>query len=59
MQFIRRFLRCTEAATAVEYAVVLALILMAMLGTILVLGGQTGTLWGNSKTKLDAAGFGS
>lgn len=59
MQFLRRFLRSTDAATAVEYAVVLALILMAMLGTILILGGQTGTLWGNSKDKLDAAGFGS
>lgn len=59
MQRIFRFLRRTEAATAVEYAVMLAMILLAMLGTILILGGQTGTLWGNSKDKLDAAGFGS
>lgn len=59
MQRLFQFLRRTEAATAVEYAVMLAMILLAMLGTILILGGQTGTLWGNSKDKLDAAGFGS
>lgn len=59
MRCIWQFLRDDDATTSVEYAVMLAMILLAMLGTIMVLGGQTGTLWGNSKTKMDAAGFGS
>lgn len=51
-------LLCSEDGTvAVEYAVMLALILMAMFGTIATIGGQTGGLWGNIQGKLDKAGF--
>jgi pilus assembly protein Flp/PilA len=52
------FIRDDEAATAVEYAVLLALILMAVIGAIATFGSETGGLWGNIDTQLDATQFG-
>jgi pilus assembly protein Flp/PilA len=61
--FMRRFLLqlwCDDtAATAVEYAVLLALILIAVMGAIGAVAQQTGGMWGNVKSELDANGFGS
>lgn len=54
---IVKFLREEQAATAVEYAVMLALILLAIIGTIQALGGASGTMWGSHYTKMKAAGF--
>jgi len=48
-----------DATTSVEYAVMLAMILMACIGTVALFGGQTGSLWGSTDTKLNAAGFGA
>lgn len=59
MAALKRFLFGTDGTTAVEYAVMLAMILLAMLATIAAFGGQTGTMWGNTNTKLNNAGFGS
>lgn len=58
MQFIRNFLRHEEAATAVEYAVILALILMAVIGAISAVGEGTGNMWGGIETKVTDAGLG-
>ncbi|HET6883214.1 MAG TPA: Flp family type IVb pilin [Pirellulales bacterium] len=58
MAFWRRFLRSNEAATAVEYAVMLALILVAVISAISAVGGQAGGFWGGIKTNLDTSGFG-
>jgi len=52
-------LRDDEAATAVEYAVMLALILGAIFASIGVVGAQTGGMWGGIGSDLDAHGFGS
>jgi pilus assembly protein Flp/PilA len=52
-------LRSEEGATSVEYAVVLALILMAVMGAIGSFGSQTGGLWGGIKSDLEGAGFGN
>ncbi|HEV3007223.1 MAG TPA: Flp family type IVb pilin [Pirellulales bacterium] len=54
-----RFLRGSDAATAVEYAVMLALIIVVVIGAIAVLGGNAGLLWGNSNSDLTSAGLGS
>jgi pilus assembly protein Flp/PilA len=54
-----RFLRGSDAATAVEYAVMLALIIVVVIGAIAVLGGNAGVLWGNSNSDLTSAGLGS
>ena len=48
-----------QAATAVEYAVMLALILVVIMGAIGAVSHQTGGMWSNVKGNLDAAGFGS
>ncbi len=36
-----------EAATAVEYAVLLAMILLTIIGTIGMVGGETQGMWGS------------
>ena len=54
-----RFLRGEEAATTVEYAVMLGLILAAVIGAIGSVGSETGGLWGSIDTDLQSAGFGS
>ncbi|HQU42495.1 MAG TPA: Flp family type IVb pilin [Pirellulales bacterium] len=58
MAFWRRFLRDAEAATAVEYAVMLALILIAVMSAIGAVGGQAGGWWGGINSNLTSAGFG-
>jgi len=54
-----RFLCDDEAATAVEYAVMMALILLVILGAVGTVGSQTGGLWGDIQTKVIGAGLGS
>ena len=58
-KILGRFLRKTDAATAVEYAVVLALILMVTFIAIGLLGNQTGQSLQNSNNSLDTVNFGS
>jgi Flp pilus assembly pilin Flp len=57
MRFLVRLLREDEAATAVEYAVMLALILMAMIGTIGAFGQGSGGMWGGINKDLQTVGF--
>ncbi len=59
MQWLKAILCDDEAATAVEYAVMLALILMVAIGAVSALGAQSGGLWGGIDSDLNAAGFGS
>ena len=54
---VTKLLRSQEGTVAVEYAVMLALILMAMFGTIAMLGGEAGGMWGNIFNKLQEVGF--
>jgi len=58
MQWIKAILRDDEAATAVEYAVMLAMILIAVIGAVGLVGNQTGTMWGGIDTDLKSVGFG-
>jgi len=57
MRPLLEILRNEEAATSVEYAVVLAMILMAVFGAIGSFGAQTGGLWGGIEGDLDDVGF--
>jgi len=57
MRWTRRFLRDDEAATAVEYAVMLALVLLAVFGAVGALGSQSGGMWGNIVGDLTEVGF--
>lgn len=58
MSLLRRFLRESDGATAVEYAVLLALILIAVISSIGFVGAQTGGMWGGIQTNLAGAGLG-
>ena len=59
MDAIRKFLRSEEGPTAVEYAVLLAMILVVAVSSIAVFGGASGGMWGGIQTSLSGAGFGS
>ncbi|MCA9187981.1 MAG: Flp family type IVb pilin [Pirellulaceae bacterium] len=54
MNFLRRLIREEDAATAVEYAVLLALILMSIIAAIGTVGVGTGGLWSDINTELEA-----
>jgi pilus assembly protein Flp/PilA len=60
---MRRFLSSLwhqeDAATAVEYAVMLALILIAIISAIGSFGSGTGGMWGDIDSDLQSYGFGS
>ncbi len=56
---ISHFLRNDEAATAVEYAVMLALVLMVVFSAISLLGTKTAQSWQNSNAQLQSVNFGS
>jgi pilus assembly protein Flp/PilA len=59
MRWIRHFVASEDGPTAVEYAVLLALILMAIIGAIGTVGAQTGGMWGNIDSQTQAAGLGA
>ena len=52
------FLVSEDGTTAVEYAVMLALILSAIVGAVGAIGGSTGGLFDNAEAELEAVGFG-
>lgn len=54
---LQSFVRRESGATAVEYAVMLALIILVMIGTIGQFGSETHGLWSGSIDRLEAAGF--
>ncbi|MEX0725731.1 MAG: Flp family type IVb pilin [Planctomycetaceae bacterium] len=58
MSFWRKLLIDESGPTAVEYAVMLALILMSVITAVSAVGSGSGGMWGNVDTQLNAAGFG-
>jgi Flp pilus assembly pilin Flp len=50
-------LRGEEAATTIEYSVILALILMAVIGAIGTVGNLSGGMWGGVEDDLREVGF--
>jgi len=59
MKWVVSLLRQEEAATAVEYAVMLALILAAIIASIASVGQGTGGMWSSTYNSLNSVGFGS
>jgi pilus assembly protein Flp/PilA len=59
MRWIRHFVASEEGPTSVEYAVLLALILMAIMSAIGAVGAQTGGMWGNIDSDMAQAGLGA
>ncbi|MBI3862563.1 MAG: Flp family type IVb pilin [Planctomycetia bacterium] len=59
MQHLLRFLLDDRATTAVEYAVMLALILIVLIGSVVTVGQGTGGMWSGTNSSLQSVGFGS
>jgi pilus assembly protein Flp/PilA len=57
MRYILQIIREEEAATAVEYSVMLALILLAVISAVGSVGAQTGGMWSGIVDSLRSAGF--
>jgi len=57
MRFLYKLFCDEEAATSVEYAVILALILMAIISAIGSVGTRTGGMWSGIVAKVTAVGF--
>lgn len=59
MRWVRHFLASEDGPTSVEYAVLLALILAAVLGAIGAVGMEAGGMWGTIDSDFEAAGMGA
>lgn len=57
--WFQRFIADEEASTAVEYAVMLALVLMSVIAAVGAVGANSGGMWGNVNTQLQTKAFGS
>jgi len=55
MRRLRNFLQGEEAATAVEYAVMLAMILLAAVGAVASVGTQAANMWSDNEQGLQSA----
>jgi Flp pilus assembly pilin Flp len=58
MNIMRRFFWDDDGATAVEYAIMLSLILMVAFTAIATLGSNTGNLWGRIESGFQSASVG-
>ena len=58
LSHLKRFLRETDGATAVEYAIMLALIVIACLGAITTLGANNAASFTDSSDQMATYGLG-
>jgi pilus assembly protein Flp/PilA len=59
MKRFQRLLQGEDGATAVEYAVMLACIILVCIGAITLVGGGTFNYWQNNRSELESAFSGS
>jgi pilus assembly protein Flp/PilA len=59
LNHVLRLYRDDQAATAVEYAVLLALILVAVISAISAVGDSTHGIWANDSSQIEAVTGGS
>jgi pilus assembly protein Flp/PilA len=57
MQCLIRFLKSEDGPTAVEYAIMLALILLVIMVSVNQMQAKTGDVFNRCGTELDSAGF--
>jgi len=58
MNMFKRFLKDESGATAIEYGLIAALIAVAIIGTLGLIGDQLDTTFGTVKSKLEGANGG-
>ena len=56
MNTLKRFLKSEDGPTATEYAVMLALIIVACIATVALLGTSVDAMFGDVQATLDAQG---
>jgi pilus assembly protein Flp/PilA len=54
MKALKNFLWREDGPAAVEYAVLVAMILLVCIGAITLVGGGTANFWGNNRDELNA-----
>ena len=59
MSLVKRFLTDARAATAVEYGLIIALVVLTMFGALQAVGQTTVGIWNNVSNKVQANGPGS
>ena len=55
MHLLRLLAECRKAATAVEYGLILAVIVLTMFGALQLTAGATTDMWNNVSTKVQTA----
>jgi pilus assembly protein Flp/PilA len=55
LELIRRIEKCEQGATAVEYGLIVSLIVLAMLGSLGSVAEKTQGLWNNTSTKITSS----
>lgn len=50
MRLLLTLIRCRRAATAVEYGLIVSLIVIAMIASFKLVANQTTSMWGNVNT---------
>ncbi len=55
IHLLRQLAECRKAATAVEYGLILALVVLTMFGALQLTAGATTDMWNNVSTKVQAA----
>jgi len=55
MHMLRQLAECRKAATAVEYGLILALVVLAMFGALQLTATATTDMWNNVSNKVQAA----
>ena len=58
MRWLMRIIWRTEAATAIEYAIMMAMILLAVIGTVGTVGTQAANMWARIFNNLKSVVFG-
>jgi pilus assembly protein Flp/PilA len=58
MCYLKKFLKDESGPTAVEYAVMLGLILMTLIAGVAAVGQQTGIMYGDIRGEMEAHGIG-
>jgi pilus assembly protein Flp/PilA len=53
---IYRLIRDSKAATAIEYGLICALIVLAIMAALVLLGSTTSEMWNKVSTKVQTAG---
>ena len=55
LELIRRIEKCEQGATAVEYGLIVSLIVLAMLSSLSSVAGNTTKMWNDVTTKITSS----